>query len=56
MIDKDNIINLFIENEVEIISAVNSKNFYNIEKINGIQSIRVLDDYNVKTYFFIIFS
>ena len=42
---KDDIINLFIKNEDEIISAVNSRNFDNIEKINGIQSIYVSDDY-----------
>jgi len=39
---KDNIINLFIENEVEIFYDVNSGNFNNIDKIKGIVSTREL--------------
>lgn len=43
--DKEDIINMFTENEDAIISAVNSESFDEIEKIHGIQSIDISNDY-----------
>ena len=43
--DKEDIIKLFVKHEEAIQSAVNSENFDKIEKIRGIQSVYIYDDY-----------
>ncbi|HBR31555.1 MAG TPA: hypothetical protein DD733_05690 [Clostridiales bacterium] len=43
--EKDDIISLFNENEDAIVSAVRNESLSEIEKIRGIQSIYISDDY-----------